>query len=566
MSVKRALKEAWDRIERWALNPGLYADPIETRKARLMLVCCLASGPVCMGVIIDGWLTSPGSRLATTVIATGHVLVCSSFLLLRWCSSMKIPAMAMSLLACGQILNSTWWTGGFESPVLFCFPVAMVFVGLIGGRWHSLMATLVLSIGGFVILTMDMHGYPMGSGHTAPEVIISTLVWAVLTGSGMSLYTQLQTDALLLKASEEVVQRRAAQEQAEKANEDKDMFIAYLSHEIRNPLAVIMGTVDLASTKSDLTRQKHHLEVLRVASHSLSTLLDDVLDYSSMRQGRLQIRQDSVNLVPMLEDIVRLYKPQAERSNLDLSFQYSGAETVLGDMSRLRQVMTNLVGNALKYTRNGSVRVFLNAEEDVIRVSVQDTGPGIPLEKRERIFQPYERGVTGDIPGTGLGLSVSRELLHRMNSELMVDHPESGGCLFHFALSKAPLSIIDPHNPTIQTVLVVDDNREAAELLGEMITKLGYSVQISFSGENALELISQSMPDVLLLDVNMPGLTGVEVSLEVRKRHGDRGPTIWFVTGNPMTKAHDGIAGILMKPVELIDLREALKAQRAKTA
>ena len=566
MSFKRALQDAWFCIERWSLNPGLYADPIETRKARLMLVCCLASGPVCMGVIIDGWLTSPGSRLATTVIATGHILVCSSFLLLRWCSSMKVPAMAMSLLACGQILNSTWWTGGFESPVLFCFPVAMVFVGLIGGRGHSLMATVVLSIGGFVILTMDMHGYPMGNGHTAPEVIISTLIWAVLTGSGMSLYTQLQTDALLLQASEEVVQRRAAQEQAEKANKDKDMFIAYLSHEIRNPLAVIMGTVDLASAKSDLALQKHHLEVLRVASHGLGTLLDDVLDYSSMRQNQLQVRQDRVNLVPMLEDIVRLYRPQAERSGLNLSLQYSGIEPVLGDMNRLRQVMTNLVGNALKYTRKGSVRVFLTAEETTIRVSVQDTGPGISMEKRERIFQPYERGITGDIPGTGLGLAVSRELLHRMNSELNVNHPESGGCLFHFALSKASPSIEDTHAPPVQTVLVVDDNREAAELLGRMITKLGYSVQISFTGEHALERLSESTPDVLLLDVNMPGLTGIELSHQVRKRHGERGPSIWFVTGNPMTKAHDGIAGILMKPVELTDLREALQTHRAKTS
>ena len=566
MSFKRALQDAWFCIERWSLNPGLYADPIETRKARLMLVCCLASGPVCMGVIIDGWLTSPGSRQATTVIATGHILVCSSFLLLRWCSSMKVPAMAMSLLACGQILNSTWWTGGFESPVLFCFPVAMVFVGLIGGRGHSLMATVVLSIGGFVILTMDMHGYPMGNGHTAPEVIISTLIWAVLTGSGMSLYTQLQTDALLLQASEEVVQRRAAQEQAEKANKDKDMFIAYLSHEIRNPLAVIMGTVDLASAKSDLALQKHHLEVLRVASHGLGTLLDDVLDYSSMRQNQLQVRQDRVNLVPMLEDIVRLYRPQAERSGLNLSLQYSGIEPVLGDMNRLRQVMTNLVGNALKYTRKGSVRVFLTAEETTIRVSVQDTGPGISMEKRERIFQPYERGITGDIPGTGLGLAVSRELLHRMNSELNVNHPESGGCLFHFALSKASPSIEDTHAPPVQTVLVVDDNREAAELLGRMITKLGYSVQISFTGEHALERLSESTPDVLLLDVNMPGLTGIELSHQVRKRHGERGPSIWFVTGNPMTKAHDGIAGILMKPVELTDLREALQTHRAKTS
>ena len=483
-----AIIRMWNLLERWALHPNLYGDPVETRKARLMLACCVLAGPPCMALIIYGYLTASGDAYAHLAVGVGHFLVCSTWLLLRFFPTTAIPTAVVTVITNIHMVSAVFFSGGPDSAVLLAVPLSTVFLGLLGGRWHSLATGIFMSVGVCLIFVVSDSGIVFGQGLPTDDVFLGVLVWSIMTGTLMAVYTQLQTDQLLKQASEEVMRRRAAQEEAERANRAKGLFMAYLSHEIRNPLAVIMGSADMMSLTADESKQQRHMDSMRVASHGLSNLLDDVIDFASLEQDQLVVRREHLRLKPLVQQIVDLYSSQAEQKGLSISFSCQDETEVVGDVGRLRQVLTNLVSNAVKFTEKGTVNVRMEREHDRIKLTVQDSGPGIPDDKRADIFEPFSRGEPGAVPGRGLGLAVCYGLLGRMDSQLCLDSPKSGGSSFYFSLpvvSSPPAD--EPGQKTgRRSVLVVDDNEAVAQLLAEQVRQMNCDVRVCHGGHEAL--------------------------------------------------------------------------------
>ena len=562
MQIWSRIISAWGVLEHWALHPGLYEDASETRKARLMLACSVIAGPPCMAIIIFGYLTATQDAMSHLAVGVGHFLVCSTWLSLRYFPTTKIPTTIIAVITNIHMMSAVFFSGGSDSAVLLAVPLATVFLGLLGGRWHSLATGLFMSFGVIAIFAMGDAGLVFGAGLSTEDVYLGTLVWSIMTGTLIAVYTHIQTDHLLKQASDEVERRRAAQEEAERANRAKGLFMAYLSHEIRNPLAVIMGSADMMRLTEDESRQQRHLDTMRVASHGLSNLLDDVIDFASLEQDQLVVRREHLSLQTLVQQIVDLYAITAEQKGLSLHFSCIENAEVVADDGRLRQVLTNLISNAIKFTESGGIEVRIEREQSRMKLTVEDSGLGIPEDQRAHIFDPFSRGEPGSVPGRGLGLTVCQGLLRRMDSELLLVSSKSGGSEFHFSLPIVePSSEVAGSDPKDRrSVLVVDDNETVAQLLAEQIRQLDCDVRVCLSGEDALNMMEMTMPDVVLLDVNMPDMRGEVVAQNIEEKWGTDSTEIWFVTANPLSEVHGIGAGMLIKPVDTQKLQALIRS------
>ena len=211
-----------------------------------------------------------------------------------------------------------------------------------------------------------------------------------------------------------------------------------------------MGSADMMSLTGNESKQQRHMDSMRVASHGLSNLLDDVIDFASLEQDSWWC-DGSLRLKPLVQQIVDLYSSQAEQKGLSDVFSCQDDAEVVGDVGRLRQVLTNLVSNAVKFTERGNVNVRMEQEHDRIRLTVQDSDR-VSEDKRTDIFEPFSRGEPGAVPGRGLGLAVYYGLLRRMDSQLYLDAPKSGGSSFYFSLP-----VVIRHLLTSQVKGRVDD-------------------------------------------------------------------------------------------------------------
>ena len=315
---------------------------------------------------------------------------------------------------------------------------------------------------------------------------------------------------------------------------------------------MIVGSADMMSLTADESKQQRHMDSMRVASHGLSNLLDDVIDFASLEQDQLVVRREHLRLKPLVQQIVDLYSSQAEQG-LSISFSGQDETEVVGDVGRLRQVLTNLVSNAVKFTEKGTVNVQMEREHDQIKITVQDSGPGIPDDKRADIFEPFSPGEPGAVPGRGLGLAVCYGLLGRMDSQLCLDSPKSGGSSFYFSLPvvSAPSADEPGQRTGRRSVLVVDDNEAVAQLLAEQVRQMDCDVRVCHGGHEALESTGiHHARCVILLDINMPDMGGESVAQKIEEYWGSDSAEIWFVTGNPLAKSQGIGSGMLVKPVD----------------
>ena len=414
----------WSAVEGWVLHPKLYDSPITAARARLMLGCCMIMGLAAPLTFYWAW-HAPANATSYLIVGLVQLLTCSTFLLLRWNSTMGLPSTAVMVSTTALVLAATSLTGGLQSVWVLGYPMVTIFVGLLGGYRKTIAAALILSCGATIIYAVDSLGLADLGAPPPPSLMLLNLIGAVIIGVVMAVYATYQSDLLLERAGAALERTRLAQEEAERANRAQEMFMAYLSHEIGNPLAVIMGAVDLMGLPGTEDRQQRYIDAMKSASQGLSGLLKDVLDFRALARGRLQVRKDVVALAELLQEMVDLHSLAADEKELQFHFDHGSETNVWADWSRLRQVMSNLLDNAVKYTSSGFVRVTMETQGDRVRVAVTDSGPGIDPKNREQIFQPFERAQAGDDPGSGLGLAVSRGLVRLMGSELLFEAPEA---------------------------------------------------------------------------------------------------------------------------------------------
>ena len=392
---------------------------------------------------------------------------------------------------------------------------------------------------------------------------------------------RLRSEQALRRSEEELLhaKRRAEElaDEAEEANRAKSEFLANMSHEIRTPMNAVIGYTELLERAVTDERQQGYLSSIKAGSRSLLTLINDILDLSRVEAGKMRLEYGPLDLGRLLEDVKHIFEIRAREKGLDLVLELDAnlPPAMVLDETRLRQVLFNLVGNAIKFTEQGEVRVqacWEESESSVLRLEVSDTGVGVAEEQQERIFEVFEQQ-TGQSSrrygGTGLGLAISRKLVEMMNGELSVDSRVGEGTRFRVRLFDVETALASfdqseersalDYRFTGGRVLIVDDNPVNRELVRDVLEPEGLSVQEAEHGAEALECARELPPDLVLMDIRMPVMDGFEA---LAAFGGDsRLCTIPVValTASVMTteaeRIHEaGFHGYLRKPVSRQDL------------
>ncbi len=374
------------------------------------------------------------------------------------------------------------------------------------------------------------------------------------------------------------VELKATKEEADKANKAKSIFLANMSHELRSPLNAILGFSQILSRNNDLSTECiDQVRIIQNSGEHLLNLINQVLSLSKIEAGKTALNKKSFDLYKMLEELNEMFIPNIENKDIKLNIHKDEnlQQFIYGDELKIRQIIINILNNAIKFTKKGSIELNASSSYDnetsqeILSFKVKDTGVGIDSREQEKIFEPFDQAETGKdkIGGTGLGLSICREFVHLMSGEISVESAPGKGSLFSFYISvekgeksglvetgkgKQVVGIKDGDKPRI---LVVDDLLDNRLLLFNLLDQVGFDVKTAKNGQIAIQIQKEWQPHLIWMDIRMPVMDGVEATRIIRQSESVEEPVIIAVTASILDNEKENIIlkgadDIVQKPFE----------------
>ena len=451
-----------------------------------------------------------------------------------------------------------------------------------GGLWQS-----------FAIRSHGKAGFL--STFTLWGSLVSVIIVVVFAHLALKAYTQREAlRRMNRRLQEEIAERKLAEEMAQAANRAKSEFLANMSHEIRTPMTGVLGMIDLMRLTELSAQQNEQLEMARSSAASLLSLLNDILDLSKIEAGRLELSPVAFSIRRCVADAARVFDASVREKGLELVVQVdeSVPDVLVGDPLRLRQVLVNLVGNAVRFTDRGcvSVRVGLESQtgsEAVLHARVTDSGVGIPAEKHRLIFDPFRQadGSTARrYGGVGLGLTISARLVELMGGQIRVDSEPGKGSTFCFTVrvthaseeaksqlarasrATTPAPELKGSGDRSLRILLAEDTVVNQRLVAQLLKKDGHDIVVVANGRETVAAALGSEFDVLLMDIQMPIMDGFEATAIIRQAEQGHGRHIPIVAMTAHTMKGDeekciaaGMDDYLSKPIDFGDLRAMLQ-------
>ncbi|MCB0209900.1 MAG: PAS domain S-box protein [Anaerolineae bacterium] len=450
-----------------------------------------------------------------------------------------------------------------------------------------------LVVGQRIIGTLDAHSKTYWNAFDEQDLKLLNMLAGQAANAidNARLYEQLNQAIEELKIANDSLQK--AKEQAEAANQAKSTFLANMSHELRTPLNGILGFTQILKRDQTLSDdQAEAVDIIHTSGEHLLVMINDILDLSKIEAGKFELEPEPIHLSQFIKGVVEMLRIRADQKGL--LFKIETAQnlpfTIMADKKRLRQILINLLGNAIKFTQKGEVTLRAvvlpvaqtSGQTDILRFEVEDTGIGIPADKWDEIFSAFhqvkDKRTTSD--GTGLGLAISRRLVHIMNSELRVESKVGQGTKFWFDIMLPPTDGAQPASMISQTIiayksdqtktnnpykiLIVDDKQESRQLLRELLTPVGFTTFEATNGQEAVKQAQIHQPDLILMDIVMPLMNGIEATRRIRQINTLKSVPIIALSIDIYKKTNErvkmaGAQGYIEKPIVADELFQQIQ-------